>query len=194
MWQGTFSPHRTLSEAGDWSCTPTTLLHFFSGMPDPLKKQEVLPFQLFLSLPAFKSSCKSLWPYALMKMSSHSFILILWDCLTTLELKYSQHYPEKTIIWEANWHCNKDEIWRWKSVWFFKVLQGFWMKSEPKTSGGKQYVSTQEDEESICGPNSPPWLRVHAMTNTAEACGRYEKVLEEEWDSCMRERQAGLGH
>ena len=59
MRQGTFSPHRNLSEAGDWSCTPTILLQFFSGMPDPLKKQEVLPFQLFLSLPAFKSSCKS---------------------------------------------------------------------------------------------------------------------------------------
>ena len=52
MGQGTFSSHRTLSEAGDRSCTPTTLLHSFSGKPAPLKNQEALPFRLFLSLPA----------------------------------------------------------------------------------------------------------------------------------------------
>lgn len=39
-----------------------------------------------------------------------------------------------------------------------------------------------------------PWLRVDAMPNAAEACGGYEKVLEEERDSCVCERQAGLGH
>lgn len=50
-------------------------------------------------------------------MASCSFIL--WDCLTTLELKYSQRYLENTVIWEANWHYNNDEIRRRKSVRFF---------------------------------------------------------------------------
>lgn len=112
----------------------------------------------------------------------HSFIL--WDCLTTLELKYSQRYLENTVIWEANWHYNDEIRWR-KSVSFFKYYKASEWNQSPRQVEG----SNTDKRERMRNITMRPIALTEGGRHAQHCWGLwgYEKVLEEAGQLCAWE-------
>ena len=116
-------------------------------------------------------------------MASPSFIL--WDCLTTLELKYPHRYLENTVIWEADTiiMMKFDDGNQWDFFKYYKASE--WNQSPRQVEGSNTDKQERMRKVFVC-PTALTEGGHHAQR--CWCLWGYEKVLEEERDSCVCER------